>query len=91
MYKKLWGLSMTSERLRAIYGATGAKAANKAITSFDDHCRQFIEYSSFVMLAKSDGSKLNVPLKGDPAGLVRTDNGKHLLLPGRLGFSSLDG
>lgn len=82
---------MTPERLRELYGTAGQKAANKAITSFDDHCRQFIEYSSFVILATSDGSNLDVSPKGDPAGFVRVEDSNHLLMPDRLGNNRLDG
>ena len=82
---------MTPERLRELYGTSGEKAANKAIASFDEHCRQFIEHSPFVVLATSDGVNLDASPKGDPSGFVQVEDSKHLLLPDRLGNNRIDG
>ncbi len=61
---------MTPEKLREIYGETSPRAAIKEIDAFDDHCRKFIENATFVVLASSNGTNLDVSPKGDPAGFV---------------------
>lgn len=82
---------MTPEKLRKLYGKTSPKAAVKTITTFDDHCRNFIEHSSFVILASTDGTNLDVSPKGDPAGFVKVESETQLLLPDRPGNNRLDG
>lgn len=82
---------MTPEKLREIYGETSPRAAVKAITSFDVHCRKFIENATFVVLASSDGTNLDTSPKGDPAGFVEVETDTQLLLPDRPGNNRLDG
>lgn len=82
---------MTPERLRELYGATNPRAAAKVIHSFDHHCRSFIQHSSFLVLATSDGTEIDISPKGDPAGFVKIEDDQHLLLPDRLGNNRLDG
>ena len=82
---------MTPDRLRQLYGETSPKAASKTITSFDGHCREYIENSSFVVLATSNGNNLDISPKGDPAGFVKVETDNHLLIPDRPGNNRLDG
>lgn len=82
---------MTEERLREIYGNPSERAAKKVIHSLDQHCRDFIENSSFLILATTDGRNLDVSPKGDPAGFVAVEDDTHLLLPDRPGNNRLDG
>lgn len=82
---------MTPEHLRELYGPTVPRAAAKVITRFDHHCRQFIENASFLTLATTDGSDLDVSPKGDPAGFVAVEDDQHLLLPDRPGNNRIDG
>lgn len=58
---------------------------------FDDHCRNFIEHASFVVLASTNGTNLDVSPKGDPAGFVTVESDTQLLLPDRPGNNRLDG
>ena len=81
---------MTPERLREIYGAPHTLAAAKVISKFDHHCRQFIDNSSFLVLATSDGQNLDVSPKGDPAGFVAVESDTTLLLPDRPGNNRID-
>ena len=81
---------MTPERLREIYGAPHTLAAAKVISKFDHHCRQFIDNSSFLVLATSDGQNLDVSPKGDPAGFVSVESDTTLLLPDRPGNNRID-
>ncbi|MDG1531668.1 MAG: pyridoxamine 5'-phosphate oxidase family protein [Paracoccaceae bacterium] len=82
---------MTPEKLREIYGDVSPRAAVKVITAFDKHCRQFIENSTFLTLATSDGRNLDVSPKGDPAGFAVVETDTTLLLPDRPGNNRIDG
>lgn len=82
---------MTPQRLREIYGDASPHAAAKVISQFDSHCRQFIEQSSFLLLATSDGTDLDVSPKGDPAGFVKVISDTKLLVPDRPGNNRIDG
>ena len=82
---------MTPEKLREIYGPPSPHAAAKIISGFDEHCRRFIEHATFLVLATSDGVNLDVSPKGDPAGFVRIESARTLLIPDRPGNNRIDG
>jgi PPOX class probable FMN-dependent enzyme len=82
---------MTPEKLREIYGEPSPIAAAKVVDRFDQHCRQFIAHSTFLVLATSDGSNLDVSPKGDPAGFVIVETDRTLLIPDRPGNNRIDG
>lgn len=82
---------MTPERLRALYDEASAHAAAKVISRFDGHCTQFIAHATFLVLATSDGTNLDVSPKGDPAGFVEVEGPQTLLIPDRPGNNRIDG
>jgi len=82
---------MTPQKLHEIYGDPSPHAAAKVISRFDKHCRQFIENSSFLVLATSDGTNLDISPKGDPAGFVTVESDQTLLIPDRPGNNRIDG
>ena len=82
---------MTPEKLREIYGEASPQAAAKVISQFDKHCRQFIEHATFLVLATSDGTNLDVSPKGDPAGFIEIEDERTLLIPDRPGNNRIDG
>ncbi|WP_420337149.1 pyridoxamine 5'-phosphate oxidase family protein [Roseibium sp.] len=82
---------MTPEKLREIYGEVAPLAASKTISTLDQHCRRFIEHSTFLVLATSDATNLDVSPKGDPTGLVVVESDRTLLLPDRPGNNRIDG
>ena len=82
---------MTPKKLRELYGDVSPQAAGKVISHFDHHCRRFIEHATFLVLATSDGTSLDVSPKGDPAGFVKVESEKTLLLPDRPGNNRIDG
>ena len=84
-------IGMTPDKLREIYGEPSPRAAAKDITTFDKHCRQFIEHSTFLVLATADGDNLDVSPKGDPAGFVEVESDTTLLIPDRQGNNRIDG
>ncbi len=82
----------TETDLRALYGEITVRAAEKVLDHLDAHCRSFIANAPFFMLATSDGSRLDVSPKGDPAGsVVVEEDGRHLLLADRPGNNRIDG
>jgi PPOX class probable FMN-dependent enzyme len=81
----------TEEELRALYGAPSQRAAVKVIGHLDRHCRDFIAHSPFMVLATSDGARLDVSPKGDPAGFVQVEDDHHLIVPDRPGNNRIDG
>ncbi|WP_127114534.1 pyridoxamine 5'-phosphate oxidase family protein [Shimia sediminis] len=82
---------MTPEKLRQIYGDASPHAAAKVITTFDRHCRSFIDHATLLILATSDGTNLDVSPKGDPAGFVKVESDTTLLIPDRPGNNRIDG
>jgi uncharacterized protein len=85
-------MAITSEaELRALYGEMHPRAAKKVIDRLDGHCRAFIAASPFVLIATTDGTKLDVSPKGDPAGAVVVEDDRHILLADRPGNNRIDG
>ena len=82
---------MTPEKLREIYGDVSERAARKVVTRLDAHCRAFIDHATFLVLATSDGTDLDVSPKGDPAGFVTVESDTTLLIPDRPGNNRIDG
>jgi PPOX class probable FMN-dependent enzyme len=84
--------AITTERqLRALYAAPAERALRKELDHLDRHCRRFIEYSPFVVLATADadGRQDATPRGGDP-GFVHVADEHTLLLPDRPGNNRLD-
>ncbi len=49
-----------ARELKALYGDVNPRSAAKELTFLDKHCRRFIELSPFMLLATSDGQRLDV-------------------------------
>ena len=81
----------TETRLREIYGPPIPRSAAKVIDHVDGHCRAFIAASPFVLVATSDGARLDVSPKGDRPGFVVVEDDRHLLIPDWPGNSRIDG
>jgi uncharacterized protein len=76
----------TEEQLREILGYPSHVAANKAVTTLDEHCRSFIASSPFMLIASSDAEgNMDISPKGDPAGFVKVLDEKTLAIPDRPG------
>ena len=85
-------MAITDEaELRALYGERHPRAAKKVIDRLDAHCRAFIAASPFVLVATTDGDRLDVSPKGDPAGSVVVEDDRHLLIADRPGNNRIDG
>lgn len=81
----------TEARLREIYGPATPRSLSKQIDRMDGHCRAFIAASRFLLLATSDGERLDVSPKGDRAGFAVVEDDSHLLIPDWPGNSRIDG
>ncbi len=82
-------LSSVSD-LEEVYGETLERALWKEIDHINDHYRQFIEKSPFIILATYGEKGVDCSPRGDPAGFVRVANEKQLLIPDRRGNNRLD-
>lgn len=81
----------TEARLRKIYGPALPRSLAKEIDHLDGHCRAFIAASPFLLMATSDGVRLDVSPKGDRPGFVVVEDDRHLLVPDWPGNSRIDG
>ena len=85
---------MTGSRdatLRAIYREPNERAALKVLDHLDDHCRNFIALSPFLVLstASAQGATDASP-RGDPPGFVAVPDERTLLIPDRPGNNQID-
>ena len=65
---------------------------DKLIDYIDDHCRVWIEHSTFLTMATVDkAGNMDVSPKGDPAGFVKVLDPKTLAIPDRPGNHRYDG
>lgn len=84
-------LITTETALREVIGEASELVWDKVIAHVDDHCRQFIAKSPFLLIASSDSSGvLDVSPKGDPAGFVQVLDDHTLAIPDRLGNRRVD-
>ncbi|MEC1158908.1 MSMEG_1061 family FMN-dependent PPOX-type flavoprotein [Cytobacillus horneckiae] len=79
------------EDLRALHTPPSRGAANKVITTIDEHCQSFIAQSPMLFLAtsNSEGKCDNSP-RGDHTGFVHIIDEHYLVIPERPGNRRLD-
>ncbi|MET8995086.1 pyridoxamine 5'-phosphate oxidase family protein [Amycolatopsis sp. NPDC004169] len=85
------GIIDTHEALRAVIGEAAELTRKKVIDRIDEHARNLIVHSPFVLLATSapDGS-CDVSPRGDPAGSVLVLDEQTLVLADRPGNKLID-
>jgi len=76
--------------LEALYGPPVERALLKEIDHINDHYCQFIEASSFVIMATMSDAGLDCSPRGDPPGFVKVVDSKTLHIPDRRGNNRLD-
>jgi PPOX class probable FMN-dependent enzyme len=80
-----------AEQLREAYGAPSERSLKKQLTRLDNHCRDFIARSPFVVIASADpAGRCDASPKGDDPGFVRVIDDETLLIPDRLGNNRVD-
>ncbi|WP_020398730.1 MSMEG_1061 family FMN-dependent PPOX-type flavoprotein [Kordiimonas gwangyangensis] len=80
----------TIEALRAHYGYPSDKGVEKELSALDKHCKRFIELSPFLMLATTNGDKVDVTPRGDAPGSVQVVGDSTILVPDWPGNRRLD-
>jgi uncharacterized protein len=76
----------TVDELRALVGDSSPAVAAKLGTTLDEHAREFIARSPFLVLATSDrDGRGDVSPKGDEPGFVAVEDDRTLLIPDRTG------
>lgn len=79
------------ESLREVLAPPSDFVTSKEVTMLDDHCREFIARSPFILVASSDGAgAIDISPKGDPAGFVHVLDETTLAIPDRLGNHRAD-
>ncbi|MFD2992700.1 pyridoxamine 5'-phosphate oxidase family protein [Fictibacillus nanhaiensis] len=81
----------SQEELRLMLGTPSLRGQNKVISRIDEHCKDFIAHSPFVILATSDqeGNCDSSP-RGDAPGFVCVMDDHHLVIPDRPGNKRVD-
>lgn len=80
----------TIEQLEALYGDPVGASVIKEIDHISGHYRAFIEKAPFVVVATSGPGGLDCSPRGDPAGFVRVQDEKTVLIPDRRGNNRVD-
>ncbi len=83
-------LVTTVEQLEALYDKPFGPSMVKEIDHVNAHYRAFIEAAPFFAMATSGPDGLDCSPRGDPAGFVRVQDEKTLLIPDRRGNNRID-
>lgn len=76
----------TAEQLREVVGEELPLAQAKVFSEIEETAEAFIRASPFLLLSTADAAgNIDVSPKGDPAGFVRVEDPKTLVIPDRTG------
>jgi PPOX class probable FMN-dependent enzyme len=79
------------EELREVIAPPSDLVTSKEVSELDEHCRNFIARSPFILIASTDGEgSIDISPKGDPAGFVRVLDDRTLAIPDRPGNHRAD-
>ncbi|WP_169544790.1 pyridoxamine 5'-phosphate oxidase family protein [Sneathiella aquimaris] len=79
------------EELRAIYGEPKEAVLKKILPSLEDHGKNFIARSPFLIMSTSDkNGRADASPKGDMAGFVLVPDNQTILIPDRIGNNITD-
>jgi len=82
----------TVEQLRELYPPPKERSVRKELDHLDQHCRDFIALSPFLLVASaSSAGACDVSPKGGPPGFVRVLDDHRLVIPDATGNRRLDG
>ncbi|EST53162.1 phosphohydrolase [Brevibacillus panacihumi W25] len=77
--------------LREMFGEPSRVVQNKSIDHLDEHCRDFIAKSPFLVIATSDeAGRCDASPRGDAPGFVHIVDDRHLVIPERPGNKRMD-
>jgi PPOX class probable FMN-dependent enzyme len=81
----------TLEELREVIAPPSDLVTSKEVSELDEHCRNFIARSPFMLIASTDGEgSIDISPKGDPAGFVQVLDDRTLAIPDRPGNHRAD-
>ena len=81
----------TEAEIREVLGEVLYSQDTKVIDHIDEHCRTWIERSTFVVVSTVDKSgRIDVAPKGDPSGSWRVMDPQTIAIPDRLGNNRAD-
>lgn len=81
----------TEDELRSMMGFPSELVKNKTIPMIDEHCRDFISKSPFLVLSTSDKEGYcDVSPRGDLPGFVQVLNENQIVIPERPGNKRMD-
>jgi uncharacterized protein len=81
----------SQEELRDMLGSPSLRGQYKVISKLDEHCREFIRKSPFLVLATSDADgNCDSSPRGDAPGFVYVHDDHHLIIPDRPGNKRVD-
>lgn len=84
-------LVANEEELRALLGTPQGLAAHKVIHHIDEHCRDFIARSPFMLMATANADgECDVSPRGDAPGFVMVLDEHRLVIPDRNGNRRID-
>lgn len=81
----------SAAELKDMLGVMHPSQVNKVIDHIDDHCRSWIERTTFVSIASCNArGQMDVSPKGDPAGFIKVLDSQTLAIPDRIGNHRAD-
>ena len=81
----------TEDQLRSIMGKPGELVRKKVISYLDEHCKDFLSHSPFLVIATTDElGNCDVSPRGDRPGFVLVLDDKHIVIPERPGNRRID-
>ena len=83
--------ALTPDKVRDYFGPANARAAAKQLAHLDDHCRNFIALSPFVVLSTANAAgQCDATPRGDAPGFVGVLDEHTVVLPDRPGNNRVD-
>ncbi len=76
--------------LREYYGPPGERGLKKQMAHLDEHAKNFISLSPFMIIASATARGADASPKGDPPGFVKVIDENTLLIPDRPGNNRVD-
>lgn len=80
----------TKEELREFYGPANERSVKKQMAKLDEHAKNFIAQSPFMVISSSTPDGADASPKGDPPGFVKIVDDNTLLIPDRPGNNRVD-
>ena len=79
------------EALRALYREPSERSLRKQLDRLDEHCRQFVALSPFLVIASTDaGGRMDASPRGGDPGFVKVLDERTVLIPDSPGNNRLD-